>query len=97
MIISLLKPAKWDNKSLSNPFISLQHLLRRVLENQHRFIQLLRQQQIRTCSSNRLQEAVRPEDEDYPDLKSVDTSTSYYPVNKPFKHAPEVGDQFSVS
>lgn len=76
---------------------SLQHLLRRVLENQHKFIQLL-QQQIRTCSSNRLQEAVRPEDEaDYSQIKSVDTSSAYYPINKPFKHAPEVGDQFSVS
>lgn len=65
--------------------------------NQHKFKQLLQQQHIRTCSSNRLQEAVKPEDEaDYPQIKTVDTSNSYYPLNKPFKHAPEVGDQFRV-
>lgn len=75
----------------------MQHLLRRVLENQHRFIQLLQQQQFRACSTGRLQEAIKPEDEDYPQLKTLDPSASYYPTNKPFKHAQEVGDQFSVS
>lgn len=78
-------------------FVYFQHLLRRVLENQHKFIQLL-QQQTRLCSSNRLQEAVKPEDEaDYPKLKTLDPSISYYPVNEPFKHDKEVGDQFNVS
>ncbi|CRK96718.1 CLUMA_CG010038, isoform A [Clunio marinus] len=73
------------------------HLLRRVLENQHKFIQLLQQQQVRSCSTGRLQEAIKPEDEDYPQLKTIDPSTSYYPTSKPFKHAPEVGDQFTHS
>lgn len=77
--------------------IRSKHLLRRVLENQHRFIQLLQQQQTRLCSTGRLQEAVNEDEQDYPQLKTIDPSTSYYPVNKPFKHAPEVGDQFSYS
>jgi hypothetical protein len=83
---------------LSILLINLQHLLRRVLENQHKFIQLLQQQQTRLCSSGRLQEAIKPQDEqDYPQLKTLEPSISYYPVDQPFKHAPEVGDQFSVS
>lgn len=77
--------------------IRSKHLLRRVLENQHRFIQLMQQQQLRSCSSGRLQEAVKEDEQDYPQLKTLDPSTSYYPVNQPFKHAPDVGDQFSYS
>lgn len=79
----------------------LQHLLRHVLENQHKlhkFLQLLQQQSVRHCSSGRLQQAVQPEiEQDYPQVKSIDASNSYYPVNQPFKHAPDVGDQFAVS
>lgn len=86
-------------QSFSRSFhiVYLQQLLRRVLENQHKFIQLL-QQQTRLCSTGRLQEAVKLEDEtDYPKLKTLDPTISYYPVNEPFKHAPDIGDQFTVS
>lgn len=79
----------------------LQHLLRHVLENQHKlhkFLQLLQQQSVRHCSSGRLQQAVQPEiEQDYPQVKTIDASNSYYPVNQPFKHEPDVGDQFAVS
>lgn len=77
------------------------HLLRHVLENQHKlhkFLQLLQQQSVRHCSSGRLQQAVQPEiEQDYPQVKTIDASNSYYPVNQPFKHAPDVGDQFAHS
>jgi branched-chain amino acid aminotransferase len=72
-----------------------------VLENQHKlhkFLQLLQQQQTRHCSSGRLQQAIQPEiEQDYPQVKTIDPSSSYYPVNQPFKHEPDVGDQFAHS
>lgn len=93
---------RWNEEKISNIpallFPCLQHLLRRVLENQHKLIQLLQQQQTRLCSTGRLQEAIKPQDDqDFPQLKTIDASISYYPVNQPFVHAQEVGDQFSVS
>lgn len=78
-----------------------QHLLRHVLENQHKlhkFVQLLQQQQIRHCSSGRLQQAVAQEvEQDFPQISTIDSAQNYYPVNQPFQHEPDVGDQFTVS
>lgn len=86
---------KFNNKNI------FQHLLRHVLENQHKlhkFLQLLQQQQTRHCSSGRLQQAIQPEiEQDYPQVKTIDPSSSYYPADQPFKHEPDVGDQFAVS
>lgn len=68
-----------------------------MLENQHRLIQLLQQNTIRSCSTgSRLQPAVVEEEPFFPEVKSVDSSNEYYPTDRPFVHAPDVGDQFKV-
>ena len=77
---------------------SLPYIVRKVFEIQHK----LYQQHVRMCSTGRLQEALKIEDEqDFPkinDLKAQAEETQYYyPVGKAFKHEPDVGEQFTVS
>lgn len=75
----------------------LPYIVRKIFEIQHK----LYQQQIRMCSTGRLQEAIKIEDEqDFPklnDIKQPEASSFYYPVNKPFKHDNDIGEQFTVS
>lgn len=70
-----------------------------MLENQHKLIQLLRQNNVRFCSSGsaRLQEATRYDEEDLlQHFKPADEQNFYYPTAQPFKHNPDIGDQFKV-
>lgn len=75
----------------------LPYIVRKVFEIQHK----LYQQQVRLCSTGRLQEAIKIEDEqDFaPKINEIkqEESSFYYPVQKPFKHDADIGEQFSVS
>lgn len=76
----------------------LPYIVRKVFEIQHK----LYQQQVRACSTGRLQEALKIEDEqDYPKINDLkpepEASQYYYPIDKPFKHDAEVGEQFTVN
>ena len=84
-----------SNISILNSF--LQHLLRRVLENQHKLIQQILVQSVRNCSgSARLQEAPKVEDDtEFMNMNTIAPTTSYYPLT-PFKHDQDVGEQFKV-
>lgn len=71
--------------------------MRKIFEIQHK----LYQQQVRLCSTGRLQEAIKVEEEqDYaPKINEIkqEASSFYYPVQKPFKHDVDIGEQFTVS
>jgi hypothetical protein len=74
----------------------LPYIVRKVFEIQHK----LYQQQIRMCSTGRLQEALKIEDEqDFPKINEIkqEATSFYYPVDKPFKHDADIGEQFTVS
>lgn len=75
----------------------LPYIVRKIFEIQHK----LYQQQTRLCSTGRLQEAFKIEDEqqDFPKLNDVkeEANAYYYPVQKPFKHDSDIGEQFTVS
>lgn len=74
-----------------------QHLMRRVLENQHKLIQFLQQNSVRSCSGTaRLQEVPKEDDTDFMNLNTITPSASYYPMTKPFNHDADVGEQFKV-
>jgi branched-chain amino acid aminotransferase len=79
--------------------IRSKHLIRRVLENQHKLFQFLRQNNVRFCSSGtRLQEATRYDEEDLLHFsKPAEEQQFYYPTSEPFKHNPDIGDQFKYS
>lgn len=75
---------------------ALPYIVRKVFEIQHK----LYQQQTRLCSTGRLQEALRIEEEqEFPKLNEIkqEQSSFYYPVDKPFKHDTDVGEQFTYS
>lgn len=75
----------------------LPYIVRKIFEIQHK----LYQQHVRTCSTGRLQEALKIEDEqDYaPKINEIKEETPfYYPVQKHgFKHDADIGEQFTVS
>jgi hypothetical protein len=75
----------------------LPYIVRKIFKIQHK----LYQQQIRLCSSQTLQEAVKLEDDQdflkLSDIKQPEASSFYYPVNKPFNHDTDIGEQFTVS
>ena len=75
----------------------LPYIVRKIFEIQHK----LYQQQVRLCSTGRLQEAINIEDEQdfvpkISDIKQEATSF-YYPVQKQFNHDADIGEQFTVS
>lgn len=75
---------------------TLPYIVRKIFEIQHK----LYQQQSRLCSTGRLQEAFKVEEEqEFPKINDIkqDASAFYYPVQKPFKHDADIGEQFTVS
>lgn len=75
---------------------SLPYIVRKVFEIQHK----LYQQHVRMCSTGRLQEALKIEEEhDFPKINEIkpEETQYYYPVGKAFKHDTDVGEQFTYS
>lgn len=76
-------------------FFVFQHLLRRVLINQHKLQKYL-QQQTRLCSHERAQ--AQPNVDDFESIRSVNAATPrFLPDPKPIEHGPDNGRLFSVS
>lgn len=67
-----------------------------MLENQHRLIQLLQQQNVRTyCSSTRLQTKKRIDEDEVPKAKVIQSFEAV--AFQEFKHAPDVGQHFKAT
>lgn len=79
-----------------NNFVFLfQHLLRRVLINQHKLQKYL-QQQTRLCSHETAK--VQPNVDDFEAIRSVNVANPrFLPDPKPIEHGPDNGRLFSVS